>query len=163
MQDKNDRTFRKGPGAARLECDQPRHPAPCMELSITALVCLIQLVWESGMDDKEEKSVIEQMVDKINDAVENLVNTASEAAMKALEPELPKKDEEQPVASLPLAGDGLVSDPLLSISPVALAPATRKQPAPKTAAKKSAKKSANQTTESATKKSATRKSNKSAE
>jgi hypothetical protein len=134
-----------------------------MELSITALVCLIHLVWESGMDDKEEKSVIEQMVDKINDAVENLVNTASEAAMKALEPEPLKKNEEQPIASLPLAGDGLVSDPRLAIPPVALAPATPKRPAPRTAAKKSGKKSANQTAESATKKSANKKSNKSAE
>jgi hypothetical protein len=54
--------------------------------------------------DGHEKSVIEKMVDKINEAVENLVNTASKAAMKALEPETPK-NAGQPIASLPLAGD----------------------------------------------------------
>jgi hypothetical protein len=39
------------------------------------------------MDDDKEKSAIEKMVDKVNDAVENIVNTASAAAMKAMEPE----------------------------------------------------------------------------
>jgi hypothetical protein len=36
-------------------------------------------------DDKEEKSIIEKMVDKINDAVENIANTASAAAAYAME------------------------------------------------------------------------------
>jgi hypothetical protein len=38
------------------------------------------------MDDKE-KSAIEKMIDKVNDAVENIANTVSAAAMKAMEPE----------------------------------------------------------------------------
>jgi hypothetical protein len=98
--------------------------------------------------DKQEKSAIEKMVDKINDAVENLVNTASEAAMKALEPE-PPKNAAQPIASVPLAGDGLVSDPLLAMPPLVLAPAARKRAAPKEAAKESAKKSPGKTAKKA--------------
>jgi hypothetical protein len=37
------------------------------------------------MDDDKEKSAIEKMIDKVNDAVENIANTASAAAMKAME------------------------------------------------------------------------------
>ena len=36
-----------------------------------------------AMDDDNEKSVIEKMVDKVNDAVANIINTASTAAMRA--------------------------------------------------------------------------------
>src|SRR3982074_595399 len=116
---------------------------------------------EGGMDgDKQEKSAIEKMVDKINDAVENLVNTASEAAMKALEPETPKSAA-QPIASLPLAGDGLVSDPLLAMPPVALAPAAAKRAAPKQAARKSAKKPAGKAAYKAPRKSAAKSGKKS--
>ena len=39
------------------------------------------------MDDDNEKTVIEKMVDKVNDAIANIVNTASAAAMKAMVPE----------------------------------------------------------------------------
>jgi hypothetical protein len=39
------------------------------------------------MDDDKEKTAIEKMIDKVNDAVENIANTASAAAMKAMEPE----------------------------------------------------------------------------
>jgi hypothetical protein len=39
------------------------------------------------MDDDKEKSAIEKIIDKVNDAVENIANTASAAAMKAMEPE----------------------------------------------------------------------------
>ena len=39
------------------------------------------------MDDDKEKSAIEKMIDKVNDAVENIANTASAVAMKAMEPE----------------------------------------------------------------------------
>ena len=35
------------------------------------------------MDDDNEKSVIEKMVDKVNDAVANIINTASTPAMRA--------------------------------------------------------------------------------
>jgi hypothetical protein len=31
------------------------------------------------MDDGKEKSAIEKMIDKVNDAVENIANTASDA------------------------------------------------------------------------------------
>src|ERR1700738_1463195 len=34
-----------------------------------------------------KKSAIEKMIDKVNDAVENIANTASAVAMKAIEPE----------------------------------------------------------------------------
>jgi hypothetical protein len=40
-----------------------------------------------AMDDDKEKSAIEKMIDKVNDAVENIANTASAVAMKAMEPE----------------------------------------------------------------------------
>src|SRR5258708_6604618 len=41
---------------------------------------------EGDMDDgKEEKSVIEKVVDKINDVVESIANTASDAAAYAME------------------------------------------------------------------------------
>jgi hypothetical protein len=39
------------------------------------------------MDDDKEKSAIEKIIDKVNDSVENIANTASAAAMKAMEPE----------------------------------------------------------------------------
>jgi hypothetical protein len=39
------------------------------------------------MDDDKEKSAIEKIIDKVNNAVENMVITASAAAMKAMEPE----------------------------------------------------------------------------
>jgi hypothetical protein len=37
--------------------------------------------------DNEGKISIEKMIDKVNDAVESIANTASAAAMKAMEPE----------------------------------------------------------------------------
>jgi hypothetical protein len=40
---------------------------------------------EAAVDDKEEKSLVEKVVDKINDAVENIANTASAAAAYAME------------------------------------------------------------------------------
>ncbi len=49
-------------------------------------------------DDKDEKSIIEKMVQRVNTAVENIVNTASAAAMQSMEQQ-PKKAE-QPIASL---------------------------------------------------------------
>ena len=78
---------------------------------------------------EDEKSVIARMVDKVNSAVENIVNNASAAAMQSME-QTPRKTE-QPIASLPPAGDGLISDPLLGMPPVAVAPAVPKPEAPK--------------------------------
>ena len=87
------------------------------------------------MDGDKEKSGIEKMIDKINDAVESIVNIAAEAAIKALEPDTPKNTE-QPIASFPQAADGLLSDPLV-MPPAATAPAARKQAAPTKAPGKS--------------------------
>src|SRR4030081_3805344 len=39
------------------------------------------------MGGGKEKTAIEKMIDKVNDAVESIANTASAAAMKAMEPE----------------------------------------------------------------------------
>jgi hypothetical protein len=106
------------------------------------------------MDDDKEKSLVEKMVDKINDVVENIANTASDAARHAMEPQ-PVKPGEQ-VVFMPMAGDGF-ADPLMSPMPmmpvvipkkkrkvpVKLAPA--KIPPKNAAAKKMAKKAAKNT------------------
>jgi hypothetical protein len=105
------------------------------------------------MDNDKDKSLIEKMVNKINDVVENIVTTASDAAQHAMEPE-PIKPGEQ-VVFMPMAGDGF-ADPLMSPmptmpvvipkkkrkAPVKLAPAKipPKNAAPKKTAKKAAKK-----------------------
>ena len=96
---------------------------------------------ENGSD---EKSVIGKMVDRVSEAVENIVNTASAAAMQAMEQQ-PSKATEQPITPVLLAGDGLLSDPLPAMPPVAVAPAARKRPSPNKAAKKAAKKSPRKT------------------
>jgi hypothetical protein len=97
------------------------------------------------MDDDKEKSAIEKMIDKVNDAVENMVITASDAAMKAMEPEPDPKQiagttNEQ--VYIPEATDtAAVPAPLFA------APAKKRRALPKTTAvkatapKKSAKKS----------------------
>lgn len=60
------------------------------------------------MDDDKEKSLVEKMVHKINAAVENIANTASDAAKHAMEPQPVKPGE--PVVLVPMAGDGF-ADP----------------------------------------------------
>jgi cell division septation protein DedD len=97
------------------------------------------------MDDDKEKSAIEKMIDKVNDAVENMVITASAAAMKAMEPE---PDPEQVAGTtneqvyIPEATDAAAVP-----APLFAAPAKKKRALPKTTAvkatapKKSAKKS----------------------
>ena len=96
------------------------------------------------MDD-EEKSAIEKMIDKVNDAVENIANTVSAAAMKAMEPE---PDAKQVAGTtneevyIPEATDAAGPAPLFAAS------AKKKRALPRTTAvkaaapKKSAKKSA---------------------
>src|ERR1700737_4600498 len=97
------------------------------------------------MDDDKEKAAIEKMIDKVNDAVENIVNTASAAAMKAMEPEsdperVAGKTTEQ--VSFPEATDATAVP-----APLFAAPAKKKRALPKktvakvVAPKKSAKKS----------------------
>lgn len=97
------------------------------------------------MDDKE-KSAIEKMIDKVNDAVENIANTVSAAAMKALEPE---PDAKQVAGTtnkqiyIPEATDASAGP-----APLGTASARKKRALPKTtavkaaASKKSVKKSA---------------------
>ena len=95
------------------------------------------------MDDDKDKNVIEQFVDKINDAVEKIATTASEAFQHAMEPE-PEKPAEHPVALMPTAGDGLVAD--MVHPPVVKVPRRKKSTSKKgqktSPAKKAAKKSA---------------------
>jgi hypothetical protein len=94
------------------------------------------------MDDDKDKNVIESLVDKINDAVENITTTASEALQHAMEPD-PVKPGEQPVAFMPMAGDGLLADPAMPLF-VVIPPRKKStsKKAPKTTAKKTAKKTA---------------------
>ena len=91
------------------------------------------------------------MVDKINDVVENIANTASDAARHAMEPQPVKPGEK--VVFMPMAGAGF-SDPLMSPMPVVIPKKKRKVPvklAPakiplkNAAAKKMAKKAAKKT------------------
>src|ERR1700737_336086 len=96
------------------------------------------------MDDDKGKSAIEKIDDKVNDAVENIANTASAAAMKAMEPEPDPKQvagttNEQ--VYIPEATDAAAGP-----APLFAAPAKKKRALPKTTAvkavapKKSAKK-----------------------
>ena len=97
------------------------------------------------MDDDEEKNVIEKLVDKINDVVENMATTASEALQHAMEPE-PEKPDEQAVAFMPMAGDGLVAG--TAMPPLVIVPRRKKsisKKAPAKSAKKATKKSGKKT------------------
>jgi hypothetical protein len=98
------------------------------------------------MDDDKDKSAIEKMIDKVNDAVENIANTASAAAMKAMEPEPDPKQvagttNEQ--VNIPEATDAAAGP-----APLLAAPAKKKRALPKTTAVKAAapKKSAKKPT-----------------
>jgi hypothetical protein len=115
------------------------------------------------MDDDKEKSAIEKMIDKVNDAVENIVNTASAAAMKAMEPE---PDPAQVAGTtneqvyIPEATDAAAVP-----APLFAAPATKKRALPKTTPVKAAapKKSPKKSTKKKTaKKTATKASKKAA-
>jgi hypothetical protein len=65
---------------------------------------------ENAMDDDRDKNLVEKLVDKINDVVEKIVTTPSDAAQHAMESDV-KKMSGQPIASMPMAGDGFVSEP----------------------------------------------------
>jgi hypothetical protein len=114
------------------------------------------------MDDNEN-SIIEKMVDKVNDAVANIINTASAAAMKAM---VPESDPERVAgtineqAYIPEATDAAAVP-----APLFAAPAKKKRALPKTTAVKAAapKKSAKKSTKKKTaKKTATKASKKAA-
>ena len=98
------------------------------------------------MDDDDEKSAIEKMIDKVNDAVENIANTASAAAMEAMElkrypAQVAGTTKDQ--VYIPEATDAAAGP-----APLFAASAKKKRALPKTTAvkaaapKKSAKKSA---------------------
>ena len=70
------------------------------------------------MDDKEEKNLIEKMVDKINDVVENIANTASDAAAHMMESDA-NNISVQPL--IPVAADA-------AAMPMPLVPVARKKP-----------------------------------
>jgi hypothetical protein len=114
------------------------------------------------MDDDKEKSVIEKMIDKVNDAVENMVNTASAPAMKAMEPE---PDREQVAGTtneqvyIPEATDAAALP-----APLFAVPAKKKRALPKTTAVKAAapKKSAKKSTKKKTAKQTATKASKKA-
>jgi hypothetical protein len=91
---------------------------------------------------------IEKLVDKINDAVENITTTVSDAVQHAMEPD-PVKPAEQPVAYMPMAGDGLPADPMMP--PFVVIP-RRKKLTSKNAPKESAKKAAEKTVKKSAKK-----------
>jgi flagellar capping protein FliD len=55
------------------------------------------------MDDGKDKNVIEKFVDKINDVVENITNTTSEALQHASEPDPAKSGEKAVVYIMPMA------------------------------------------------------------
>ena len=115
------------------------------------------------MDNDNQKSVVEKLVDKVNDTVANIVNTAAAAAMKAMEPE---PDPAQVAGAtneqgyIPEATDtAAVPGPLFA------APAKKKRALPKTTAVKAAapKKSAKKSTKKKiAKKTATKASKKAA-
>jgi hypothetical protein len=102
------------------------------------------------MDDDKDKNVIESLVDKINDAVENITTTASEALQNAMEPD-PVKPGEQSIAIMPMAVDGLLADPAM---PLFVVIPRRKKSTSKKAPKRSAKKAAKKAAKKSAKKTA---------
>lgn len=121
---------------------------------------------ESAMDDDKEKSVIEKMVDKVNDAVENIVKAA-------VMPTTEEKPDPKQVAGtineqvyIPEATDAAAMPaPLIPAKPVAKK--KRKVPAKLTAAKippkrAAAKKASKKSSKKATKKTTKKPSKKSA-
>ncbi len=114
------------------------------------------------MDDDKDKNVIEKLVDKINDAVENITTTVSDAVQHAMEPD-PVRPSEQPVAYMPMAGDGLLADPMMP--PFVVIPGRKKSTsknAPKESGKKAAKKTVKKSAKKAAKKLSAQKTKKAA-
>ena len=98
------------------------------------------------MDDEKEKTAIEEVIDKVNDAVENIANTASAVAMKAMEPEPDPKQVAGTTSEQVYISEA--TDAATAPAPLFAASAKKKRALPKTTAvkaaapKKSAKKSA---------------------
>ncbi|MGZ4965217.1 MAG: hypothetical protein ACXWC8_21895 [Limisphaerales bacterium] len=109
-----------------------------------------------AVDDKD-KNVIEKLVDQINDAIENIATTASEALRHAMEAE-PEKAGERTVAFMPIVGDGSLPD---TATPSVVAIPRRKKStskkAPTTSGKKASKKAAKKSSKGAVKKSSAKK------
>jgi hypothetical protein len=102
------------------------------------------------------------LVDKINDAVENITTTVSDAVQHAMEPD-PVRPSEQPVAYMPMAGDGLLADPMMP--PFVVIPRRKKSTsknAPKESGKKAAKKTVKKSAKKAAKKLSAQKTKKAA-
>jgi hypothetical protein len=70
---------------------------------------------EYAVDDDNEKSIVEQLVDKINSTVENITAIASEAAKHAMEPETARPSEQ--VVFVAMAENPL-ADPLMPPTPM---------------------------------------------
>jgi hypothetical protein len=85
------------PKAAQL-CGRVRNRFP-LPLP-TKAVRLCERFLEAIMDDKD-KNVIEQIVDKINDAVETVATVAADALSQAMEPD-PVKEDHQPISEPPM-------------------------------------------------------------
>lgn len=117
------------------------------------------------MDDDKEKSIVEKMVDKINDVVENIALTAPNRAQFAMESNA-KKMEPDPEQVAGTTNEQLYappSDPGLAVArqqyveevvATAAAPKKRAKRTPKKTAKKTAKKAAKKAAKTPPKKSA---------
>ena len=108
------------------------------------------------MDEDKEKSLVEKVVDKINDTVESIATAASDALHHAMDPEpVPTKSGET-VVLMPMAGPA-IADPLMPPTPMVPVVISRKRrpsknrppakgspkkAAAKTASKRSSKKGA---------------------
>ena len=81
------------------------------------------------MDD-DKKSAIEKMIDKVNDAVENIANTASALAMTAMEPEPDPKHVAGTTSEQVYISEA--TDAAAAPAPLFAAPAKKKRALPKT-------------------------------
>lgn len=133
------------------------------------------------MDNDKEKSIVEKMVDKINDVVENLTVTASNAAQDAMESDVRKMEPTPKASAGTSTGQLYVAPPdpglaavrqqyMEDVAATAAAPKKpAKQPSAKTAkktvkkaAKKAAKKSSRKDSKKTSKKTAKKTSKKTA-
>jgi hypothetical protein len=118
-------------------------------------------ILEAAMDDDKDKNVVEKLVAKISEVVDNVVSTASQAAQHAMEADAEKMTG-QPVAYV--AGDSFISDPMMPLAMMPVYASKKRRPArkkTKTPAKKVAKKPVKKT-DKKSKKLTTKKSKKSA-
>jgi hypothetical protein len=82
------------------------------------------------MDDDKEKSAIEKMIDKVNDAVESIANTASAVAIKAMEPEPDPKQVAGTTSEQVYISEA--TDAAAAPAPLFAAPTKKKRALPKT-------------------------------